>query len=861
MTNDFYTNVKVIGNKIAYRGIENGRRVRSKIDYYPSLFIHSDNPTQFTTISGEFVEEIRPGTMKECRDFCRQYEDIQDFKIYGNQRYEYAFISDKFGPRDPIPYDLSFIKVCNIDIEVGSENGFPEPETAYEPLTAITYKMGSKFMVFGCGEFKNTREDVEYIKCSNEIDLINMFLNQWGLDYPDIITGWNVKFFDIPYLVNRITRVMGEEFAKRLSPWNSYYEREVYYQNRQQQVYIIAGIAILDYLELYRSFHPGGQAKEQYSLNFICSEEIGEKKISYEEYGNLFRLYKDNYQKFIEYNIHDVELVERLDAKLKLVEVAIIIAYTCRCNFDDVFTQVTMWDSLFYNRLRSKQIVVPPNKKSTKKQDYEGVYVKEPIPGFYKYIASFDLDSLYPHLIMQQNISPDTIIEPGNYVEGMASFLDRGISVEKLLNRTINTVPLKAWNATVTPNGQLFRLDQKGFLVEMMQEIYDDRKVFKKKAIEAKKQIEVIKKRIAEEGETAELKEEMTKYKNDAAHYNNMQLAMKLTLNSAYGTLGSEYFRWFDVRQAEAITTSGKLAIQWIAIKINKYLNNVLGTKKDYIIASDTDSIYLSLDELVQQTFGSETTDTKRIIDFMDKVCEIKLQPFIDKSYNELAKYLNSLEQKMHMKREVLADKGFWTAKKRYALNVWNSEGVAYDPPEVKISGLEMVKSSTPGVCKVKLKKAVELILRGNNDDVIKFISEFKKEFKTLPVHEIASPRGVSGIKFYKENSQKGYKKGTPMHVRGSIVYNNFLEQNDLTKKYQTIKEGEKIKYIYLKEPNMIGENIIAFPQVLPAEFNIEKFVDYNTQFEKTFLNPLTIILDCIGWKASRGSSLSAFFS
>ena len=846
----FYTNVQVYGSRILYRGVKNGRKVRERIDYHPTLFVPSNKPTQFTTVMGEHVSEIKPGNIRECRDFVKQYEDVQGFKIYGNQKYEYTFISDDH-PHE-VDWDLDHITTCNIDIEVGSENGFPEPDRADEPVTAITMKMSNgRFIVLGCGDFNNSRDDVVYIKCRDEIDLLKRFVDEWAGNYPDIITGWNIKLFDIPYMVNRITKLLGDEMAKRLSPWGILNEREVNFgPGRQFKTYALLGIASLDYIDLYQRYAPDGKSQASYKLDSIANVELGERKLSYEEYGNLHSLYRDNYQLFIEYNIKDVELIERLDDKLKLIELALTLAYDSKTNYDDVFAQVRMWDALIYNHLREKNMVIPPIEHRSKNAAYVGAYVKDPILGMHKWIASFDLNSLYPHLIMQYNISPETFLEPDNYDDACHSIISANVNVDSLLSQTNDLSRLNGY--TITPNGQFFKTDKQGFLPEMMESMYNGRSAYKKKAIEAKKELE--------------LEKDPTKryeIQKRIARYNNLQLAKKVCLNSAYGALGNEFFRFFDIRHASAITTAGQLSIRWIENKINEYMNKILKTEnQDYVIASDTDSIYLSLDRLVNKTIVEQnaSVSTEDIIAFMDRICENKIQPFIDTSYSELARYTHAYQQKMMMKREGLSDKGIWTAKKRYILRVHNNEGVQYAEPQLKVMGLEMIKSSTPSACKEKLWDAIDIVFNKDEEAVIKFIDVFREEFKTMDPADIAFPRGVNGLSKFSDKSSI-FGKGCPIHVRGSLIYNDLIKRNKLQKKYELIKEGEKIKFIYLKEPNMIQSNIIAFPNVIPAELDLHKYIDYDTQYEKSFVEPLKIVLDSIGWKTEHVSNLSDFFA
>jgi DNA polymerase elongation subunit (family B) len=577
----FYTNISVRGSKILYRGVSDGKRVSHKIDYNPTLFLSSKNPTEYTTIHGEYLAPIKPGSIRDCRDFIEKYKDVDGFKIYGNQRYEYSFIAEEFP--DEIEWKLEHINVANIDLEVGSENGFPDPEEASEPITAITVKTNNRFVVFGCGNYNNSRDDVRYVKCDDEIDLVRKFLVEWSREYPDIVTGWNIKFFDIPYLINRITKLLGEQYAKRISPWNEFYKRSTNKGMGQTgETYSIIGISQLDYIELYKKFSPSGNSQESYRLDHIANVEIGEKKLSYEEYGNLHSLYRLNYQKFIDYNIRDTELVGKIDDKLKLIELTLTLAYKSRTNYDDVFSQVRMWDSIIYNHLIKKNIVVPPNTKSTKDAAYIGAYVKDPLLGMHKWVASFDLTSLYPSLIMQYNIGPDTILESADYSKELRQFISTNkIDLDNLLHKTIDTNILTSENVCLTPNGHFYRRDRSGFMHDITSKMFDERQVYKKKMLQAEQEYE-------KENDP----EKKIVLSNEISKYKNLQLAVKVSLNSLYGAAGSEHFRFFDIRQATAITTSGQLTIRWIEKKLNEYMNRLLKTEnEDYVIASDTDSV------------------------------------------------------------------------------------------------------------------------------------------------------------------------------------------------------------------------------------------------------------------------------
>ena len=840
----FYTSVASVGNNILYRGVEDGRRVKFKIDYSPTLFLPSKKESPWKTLKGENLEPIKLGGIRDARDFIKRYDEVENFKIYGMNRFEYAFITEQHGGM--VDWEMDQISIGVVDIEVGSENGFPDPYIASQPITAICIKyFDGTCVVFGCGDYE-VKGTEKYIKCEDEYRLCKNFLNYWQSNCPDIITGWNIKFFDVPYIVNRFRKILNEEETRKLSPWNIITERKANVNNRELIAYDFLGVCALDYIELYKWYAPGGKSQESYRLDNIAQVELGEGKIAYDEYDSLHALYRQNYQKFIEYNIKDVDLILKLDDKLKLLELAITLAYDTKTNYDDVFAQTRMWDSLTYSYLLDKKIVVPPRVVKDKTSAFEGAYVKEPQVGLHNWVASFDLNSLYPHLMMQYNISPETLIEPSNYTDEMRNIIMDGVSVDKMLSKQVDTSKLSG--VTLTPNGQFFRTDKQGFLPKMMEEMYIDRSKFKKLMLKAKQDYE---------NETDESK----KYdiEKRIARYNNLQLAKKVSLNSAYGALGSQYFRFYDLRQALAVTLAGQLSIRWIENKLNEYMNGLLKTTGiDYVIASDTDSIYLKLGPLVDK-ITQKDTKVEKVISIMDKICEDKLQPFIDTSYQELAEYVHAYKQKMEMKREGLSDKGIWTAKKRYILNIYNNEGVQYNEPQIKVMGLEMIKSSTPSAVREKMRQSIGIMMNGSEEDIHKFIEDFKSEFRTLAVEDISFPRGLNGLKTYADSVMM-YKKGTPIHVKGAIIYNHFLKQKGLDKKYPFIQEGEKLKFTYLKQPNPFKDSVISFPQRLPKEFDMQMYIDYETQFEKAFIEPIKVILDCMGWSIEKNNSLESFF-
>ena len=829
----FYTNVQMIGDQFLVRGYENGEYIQFREKYSPTLFVPSKKKTFYRTLDGEYVEPIKPGTVSECRDFMKRYSEVDNFKVYGNERYIYQYISDKY-PQDEIKFDPSKIRLVTVDIETRSENGFPDVETADQEILLITIQdyNTKEITTWGQGPFKVKQDNVYYIQFNNERDLLNSFMDWWMQNTPDVVTGWNIQLFDIPFIAKRVDRVLGEKLAKRLSPWGLVSQKEVYIKGRRQIFYDIGGITQLDYLDLYKKFTYTNQ--ESYRLDHIANVELGQKKLDHSEFDTFKDFYTNGWQKFVEYNIIDVELVDRLEDKMKLIELALTMAYDAKVNYNDVFYQVRMWDTIIYNYLKKKGIVIPPKVTSNKDEKYAGAYVKEPIPGVYDWVVSFDLNSLYPHLIMQYNISPETLLDERHPTA----------TVDKILGEQISFEMYKDY--AVCANGAMFRKDKKGFLPELMEKMYGERVIFKKRMLKAKQEYE---------------KTPTDALKKEIARCNNIQMAKKISLNSAYGAIGNQYFRYYKLANAEAITLSGQVSIRWIENKMNDYLNKLLQTEgEDYVIASDTDSIYLNLGPLVTKFLSSKSGDKAAVVGLLDKICQEKLEPFIEGSYQELADYVSAYEQKMSMKRENIADRGIWTAKKRYILNVYNSEGVAYSEPKLKVMGIEAVKSSTPAPCRAMLKDAFKIMMSGSEDDMIDYIDNCRNKFKSLPPEEISFPRSVSDVTKFKSSSDI-YSKGTPIHVRGALLFNHYIKEKKLTHKYSLINNGEKIKFCYLKKPNIIHENVISFIQDFPKELGIQKYVDYDLQFNKSFLEPLKIILDAIGWSVEKTVNLELFFT
>lgn len=842
MTHAFYTSVNRYGNSILYRGYdETGSRVARKIKFGPTLYLPSQkSETGYRTLFNQPVEPVEFSTMAEAREYTEKYAGVDNFEIHGNEHFISQFIYDQFPGQ--IQFDRSRINVTTIDIEVDSSDGFPFPEEARHQITSIAMKnnIDGRYYVWGMKDYdpsKSEYPDVVYIKCDDEVKLLLNFLDHWDSETlsPDVLTGWNIRFFDVPYLVNRINRVLSEDMVKKLSPWRLVSQRSVRMMKKNVSAYELTGIQQMDYLDLFKKFAYTYGEQDNYRLDTIAHTVLGENKLSYEEYSTLANLYEQDYQKFIDYNCKDVELVDRLEDKLGLITLAMTMAYRGGVNYSDTMGTTRIWDTIIYRELMNQNIVVPPAKEKFK-GDYPGGYVKDVKPGLYDWVCSFDLNSLYPSIIVQWNMSPETL-------EPVQSTPDN-VSIDYCLNSDFD---ISSWDVAMAANGACFTKNEQGILPSIIVRYYDERRQVKKRMLDKKQELETID--LSDKQKQYQIEKEITQLENQ-------QMAIKILLNSLYGALGNRYFRYFSMPMAEGITTSGQLAIKWAERAINGYMNKILGTTdKDYVVAIDTDSAYLNMGDLVSKF------NPPNPVDFLDSVCRDKIEPVIADAYTRLFDKMNCYTNRMEMSREVIADRGIWTAKKRYILNVHDNEGVRYSQPKLKIMGIEAIKSSTPAEVRVALKELFKVIINGSEQDTQKAIDQFKQYFAQLPPEDVAAPRGISDIDKWSGSGSAVYGKGTPIHVRGALLYNHYIKDRGVDKRYSSVKAGDKVKFVYLKVPNPIRENVIAFPDYLPPELQLHKYIDYDTQFEKTFLAPIEPILKAVGWSSEDQQSLEEFFA
>jgi DNA polymerase elongation subunit (family B) len=826
----FYTSVNQYGNNILVRGVNNGKMVQERIPFKPTLFVKSRGESKHKSLYGENLQSINFENINDAKDYISQYKDVENFPIFGNTNFAYQYITENFS--DNIEFDISQIKIWSLDIETSADNGFPDVASAQERVLLITIQdyETKKLTTFGLNDYFPKTEKHTYIRCKDEITLLTKFLAFISSDYPHIITGWNVEFFDIPYLCNRIRRILGEDTLRTFSPWRNVKEKNIIKLKKENISFDLLGIAILDYLDLYKKFTYTNQ--ESYKLDHIAKVELSKEKLSYE--GTFTDFYKNDWERFVDYNIRDVELVDELEEKMRLIELILTMAYDAKCNYVDIFSAVRTWDCILYNELWKKNIIVH-QRENRSGRAIAGAYVKEPKPGKYNWVVSFDATSLYPSIIMQYNMSPETLITDYPYLYD--------VSISKLLESKEDLSELEDRDYCMTSNGRCFSRDKQGVFPEIVQKLFDDRKKYKNLMLDAQSRYEETKNK---------------HWLKEISKYNNFQMARKIQMNSLFGAMANEYFRFYDDHIAEGITLTGQYIIQSVGKALDDYLNKVCGTKDfPYSFYSDTDSCYITLDPLVEKFYKNQSKE--KIVGILDKICETKIQEVLNKACDGIASYTNAFDKKIVFKREAIAETGVWVAKKRYALNVSNNEGVQYKEPKLKVMGLEIVRSSTPEPVRDALRAAVKLALTSDEETLQNYIRDFETEYRKINPEEISFPRGVNGLDKYSDKANI-YKQATPMHVRGALLYNFYLEKYDLSKKYQRIKEGDKIKFIYLKEPNTIGENCIAFNTVIPSEMDLRKFADYDTMFAKSFLEPLTTILDGIGWTAKPQATLEGLF-
>jgi DNA polymerase elongation subunit (family B) len=843
LSNGFYTNVCRHMNTLCYRGRdENGKKIYERIRYKPTAYLPSKNQnSKFTAVDGIKVEPMEFESMSALRQFQSDYKGISEYKVYGNTKHIPALIQKIFPNK--IRYNRDLIDVGNLDIETSfyADSGlktFPDPDNPQNQIYTLAYKssLTDEYHLWGTKDYdpKDTTHTTlkrVYHKCKNEEDLLANFIDYFANDYPDVLTGWNSNAFDLPYLAARSAYILGEKHASKLSPWNILKRRETFIKGKKVVFFDYEGIACLDYMDLFKKFCllTYGQ-QESYALDHVAHVVLDRKKIDYSEVANLEELYAEDFQKYLSYNAVDVELLELFEDKLSLISLIVMLAYKAGVNYTDCLGTTAYWDSMIFRDLQKKKVIID-NPERFGGEKFPGGYVTELVPGKYEWVICFDLSSLYPSIMRQYNMSFDTktrIKVPGICPDTLIDHLNGKIKLD---------IPE---DVAMAANGICFRKDKHGTIPEILTGLYNERIDIKDRQLDTEVEYE--------------------KSKDPAlgkiiANCETAQMAIKTSMNSCFGAQGNGYFRYYDHDIASAITLTGQAIVKYSAQIINETVSKFLGEEDEYSIYSDTDSVYVCCEKVMNKY--NPKNPVKFLNDFAKKIVE----PALNKAYKHFSDETGAYEETLKMDMELICTSAIWVAGKNYILNVIQKDKTVYDNPKIKMKGIAAVKSSTPQFCRDKLKESFEVIMNGTEADVQKFIKKVKKEFITLPPHEIAFPRSINDIRTHVQRDGWYGSKKPSMHVRAAIVHNWYVKLLQLDQDIRMIDNGDKMKFIHLKSPNPVRhENVIAFSRFMPKEFKLEPFIDKDLQFKKTFSDNLKAILDPIGWDIEPKADLSDFF-
>lgn len=845
----FYKNVIVVGNNLLVRAVERGQEKFFKVPYKPTLYVPSKEPSQYKTLDGKMVKPFVAGDIRDTRDFIKQHDGVAGWKIYGQRNYAIQWIADNY--KSNVDWSMDHIRVFTLDIETDSKDGFPDIAAADKFVTAITIgdSKTNHIYTWGLKPYVANDPDVTYIKCPNEHALLEAFVSFWESNYPDVVTGWNVRFFDIAYLVHRIERELGADYVKRLSPWGLVRERNISIQGKVDRTYEFQGLVIMDYMELYKKYTYVSQ--ESFSLGYIADIELGETKTAYE--GSLSDLYENDHQTYIDYNINDVRLVQKIDQKRRFIELIISMAYLARVDaYTVVYGPVKLWEILFYHYMRERDIVWTHNDNGSDDETFDGAFVKESLVGKYDWVVSFDLTSLYPSICRQFNISPETHIDKTRLPTELQQLVS-GKTLDDLIDMKIPglTAMLQKYDLTMAANFEFYTKGTPGILAELFRGMMESRSETKRKMLSLQSKLEASRASMS--------KEDAQVLEYEIAKLDGRQHALKILANSGYGALGNKFFCFYSTENAMAITMTGQLSSKFIESRMNAYMNGLLETKNtDYAIHLDTDSLFLNMGPIIKKLLPTETSKPK-IAGFLSKIARGKFQPEIDKHYRELGAFLNCSSHLLLMKLEKICDTAIWSSKKNYVLSVIENEGVIYETPSIKSVGLAAVKSSTPRICRQSLKEAFKVCLHGTEEELQAHVEKFRRSFMGSKPEIIAFPRGVKEItKWMAANGAP--VKGCPINTRAALNHNSLVKSLKLGKRIRMITPGDKIRYIYLKEPNTIRSNVIGFVDRLPSEFALEKYLDYDTMFDKAYLSAIKAVTDVIGWQPVKTVTVEDLF-
>lgn len=812
----FYTNLAYHENDIYIKGYkEDGTPFKGKKPFRPYCFIKSagdyitfDGSSPLSKKTFDSIEEMKQytSTQKTTGKYPEVFGLGVDGKYINKSELVYTFIADTF--QDDIEFDINSIVVLDVDIETTSLSAQTGEVLS---ISCSVLKHGKlTYKTWGLNFYTGDKV-LNYERCDDEQEMLKKFCRFVRESNADVITGWNLERFDTPYICDRISENYNPEWLKWLSPFDLMPKKlhkttknRKTGQDEEYDIWKIDGLSCLDSMKLYAKYDTYNGSL---SLDNIGEREIGEKKVDYSEYGSLANLYKKNFNLFLEYNQNDVILTNKIIDKTRHIELAITISYLAKINYEDSFSPILTWDNLIFGYLYNKGIIVPRRKENKKDKQNIGGAVRDAKIGLFNNIITTDALSLYPSIIVSLNISPETF---------------------KGKPKSISEIELKRKNYSLASNGCLFDNNKQGVLSFLVGNIFDKR-------VEYKTQMKVEKNKGGNEDLIKQL--------------DIFQYALKILINSAYGVFSSVHFRYFSIDLAEAITVTGQKIIGLTNDSVNQYLNDYLGTTgKDYIVFSDTDSSAFTIDGIVTKESPDDITE------FMDLFYKNNIGTFLTGIISKFVEEHNFYNNAIFFKREKIILKMVVLAKKKYFGYCTDNEGFRYPEPKMFFTGVEVVKSSTPKVVKEPLIHCMDLVLSGDEAELQDYILGYKEEYKSFKPEDISFPKGVNNIKEYI--IEGGFKKGTPIQVRASIMYNQLVNGLNIGDKYELINNSDKIHFIYLKLPNPIFGNVIGFKTLLPKEFKLNEYVDYNIMYEKTFLKPLVTILDAVGWSVKKKQTL-----
>ena len=1004
VSKQFYTFVDTLDGAVYHRFFdEDGVDKMEKIEEY-DYTLYVEHPSDFSgqlSLTGKRLKEIRFKTVQEMGKFY--FENKDRMEIHGNNSAAIQFIAKEYNydvkqtcPINILNFDLEMEHGAGLIVypddyqvkcqdtngnvfytskgEIKNRNlivfddrykrweefkdscfypiGFPKPDQARgEIISASLKKFGDNEVMYSLGTKPLTEYDNpkgKYIQCKDEKELLVQFLKLWREINPHIICGWNIKVFDVPYLINRLKKVLGEKALAYLSPFKDKVKNNkkliITKNNALMTTYEIFGITIYDYLEVYQKYNLTKQ--ESYKLDHIGQVEIGQNKVRFDEYNkSLMNLYEgvintdlttpfkeldtimkyarirevtrrtlkkvgyesdrhlgdelfkfdaetfdftvikdaDNdtlkgmynyadervktlsYKKFISYNEQDANIVEEIDKKRRYIQMALRIAHMTKSKPKEIFGTVAPWDNMLYARLLERNVQIPPRQENSKKEKYPGAYVKKPVLGPHKWVTTVDAGSLYPNTIIACNMSPEMMVKTQdiNYFE----------TLEKLFNRELDTSDIVKRGHVIAANGAVFKQEQVGVIPDAMEYLITERKVVKNRM---KDQNRLLQKELSvlddlKQGKEVEGRtyEEVFKLclelEDEVSTLHATEQALKILANSGYGALGEASFRYFRVDIATAITLTGRLfVISHVSKVVNDHLNKVCGTTDvEYCIYGDTDSVFIKLDAWVKMHKFDET-NIDFVVTQIDEYMQNVIEPLIEESYIDLMAYIGAKRNdRMVMKREVISDSCIFRGKKNYMMQVWDNEGVRYSAAYYKRMGIETAKTSTAQIIRDKLEECLNIVINFEHEEPSKLkaiVDDFRDEFNKVEILSIAKPSGVNDIEKWLDD-KGNIISGCPIHVRGAIVYNQFINSTpELKNAYEEIKDGDKIKFVNLKLPNILHSHVVAFIDDIPPEMEILESIDRKTQFEKTFMKPLESFTELINWDVRREFNVTSLF-